>query len=428
MHSTSPGGVPPTIGRYRVVERIGHGAMGDVYEAIDEDIGRRVAIRVMPPDQDNGVTGQVTHPNVVTVFDRGDDHGRPYVVMELLDGLPLPEYLHRPEAQSLHAKTALMLQVCDGLRAAHDLGVVHGHLKPGHVLVQPSGVVKLLDLGLPLPGGPAPYASPEQVNGGRADQRSDIFSAAAVFHFMLSGRPPLAPGVAASDVPEALARVIAKALDEQPRPAAPERRAFARGDRPGPPRAGRRSLPGRAGGARSLLPDRRADRSSAARWRRRLGLAAIERECDQKFVQLASAFPEFGRAGNDSGVMVLMDPARASAALAQLQTWHNEVLAELSVLQAANGGASMSRRLIVCAAARRASSCWSAPWSSGAIRRATSATRRIRCCRAATPSSRTRTRRSFATSAAATAFSSTASRRRRRCCAQGTSCRSASCR
>ena len=86
-----------TIGRYRVVERIGHGAMGEVYEAIDEDIGRRVAIRVMPPGQDNGVTGQVTHPNVVTVFDRGHDHGRPYLVMELLDGLTLPEYLQRPQ-------------------------------------------------------------------------------------------------------------------------------------------------------------------------------------------------------------------------------------------------------------------------------------------------------------------------------------------
>ena len=131
LHSTPHGGIPPTIGRYRVVDRIGHGAMGDVYAAIDEDIGRRVAIRVMPPDQKSEMTGQVTHPNVVTVFDRGEDHGRPYVVMELLEGASLAEFLQRPDAQSLQAKTALMLQVCDGLQAAHDRGVVHGHLKPG---------------------------------------------------------------------------------------------------------------------------------------------------------------------------------------------------------------------------------------------------------------------------------------------------------
>jgi serine/threonine protein kinase len=339
LQSTSPGGVPPTIARYRVVERIGHGAMGDVYEAVDEDIGRRVAIRVMPPGQDYGVTGQVTHPNVVTVFDRGHEQGRPYVVMELLDGLPLPDYLQRPQGQSLHAKTALMLQVCDGLRAAHDLDVVHGHLKPGHVVVQPSGVVKLIDLGLPLPEGLSPYASPEQAKGGRADQRSDIYSAAAVFHFMLSGRPPLAPGVTASEVPEALARVIATALDEDPdrrhqsvahlRAEIDQARRAQEGDRY---RVVRAALD-RYCQIEELIDERRA-------LARRLGLAAIERECDQKFVNLASTFPEFGRAGNDSGVMVLMDPARASAALTQLQTWHNEVLAELSVLQAANGGAS----------------------------------------------------------------------------------------
>lgn len=337
LHRTSHGGVPPTIGRYKVVERIGHGEMGDVYSALDEDIGRRVAIRVMPSDQRNEMTAQVTHPNVVTVFDRGDDQGRAFVVMELLEGVSLPEHLRRSDAQSLHAKTALMLQVCDGLQAAHERGVVHGHVKPGHVLVQQSGVVKLLDLGVPWTRGSAGYPSPEQVNGGRADQRSDIFSAAAVFHFMLTGRPPLAPGVAGGDVPEALGRVLAKALDEQPdrrhqsvahlRAEIDQVRRSQEGDRH---RIARAALD-RYRQIEELIDQRRV-------LGRRLGLDAIERECSQKSAQLASAYPEFARAGNDSGVIVLMDPARASAALAQLQTWHNEVLAEVSVLQAANGG------------------------------------------------------------------------------------------
>lgn len=337
MQKTSPGGIPPTIGRYRVVERIGHGAMGDVYAAIDDQIGRRVAIRMMPPHQDNLVSSQVTHPNVVTVFDRGDDHGRPYVVMELLEGLLLPDYLLRPEAHSLHAKTALMLQMCDGLKAAHDRGVVHGHLKPGHVRVLQNGVVKLLDFGLPLTGARATYASPEQSYGGRVDERSDIFSAAAVFYFILTGRPPLAPGVTGSDVPEALGRVLAKALDEHP-----DRRhqsvAHLRAEIDQVRRAqdGDRFRMVRAALDRYCQTEELIDQRRALA--RRLGLAAVEQQCDREFVQLASAFPEFAHAGNDSGVIVMMDPARATAALAQLQTWHNEALAAVAVLQAANGG------------------------------------------------------------------------------------------
>lgn len=337
MHSTSPGGVPPTIGRYKVVERIGHGARGDVYAAIDEDIGRRVAIRVMPTDQKSAVTAQVTHPNVVMIFDRGEERGRPYIVMELLEGASLAAHLRRPEAQTLNAKIELMLQICDGLQAAHDRGVVHGHVKPGHVLVQQGGVVKLLDLGLPSSQGAAGYASPEQVNGGRGDQRSDIFSAAAVFHFMLTGRPPLAPGIAGGDAPQALGRVLAKALDERPdrrhqsvahlRAEIDQVRRAQEGDRH---RVARAALD-RYRQIEQLIDKRRA-------LGRRLGLAAIERECDQKTAQLASAYPEFARRSDDSGVIVVMDPTRASAALAQLQTWHNEVLAEVSVLQAASGG------------------------------------------------------------------------------------------
>lgn len=336
MHSTSPGGVPPTIGRYKVVERIGHGAMGDVYAAVDENIGRRVAIRVLPAGQNPEVKGQVTHPNVVTVFDRGDHQGRPYVVMELLEGAPLTDYLRQPETQTLNAKIGLMLQICDGLQAAHDRGVVHGHVKPGHVLVQQNGGVKLLDLGLPWSGGSAAYVSPEQVKGWPADHRSDIFSAAAVFHFLLTGRPPAAPGVAGAEVPGALSRVLAKALDERPdrrhqsvahlRAEIDQIRHAQQGDRY---RVVRAALD-RYRQIEELIDQRRA-------LGRRLGLAEIERECNQKSAQLASAFPEFARAGNDSGVIVMLDPARATAALALLQTWHNEVLAEVSVLKAASG-------------------------------------------------------------------------------------------
>jgi hypothetical protein len=158
-----------------------------------------------------------------------------------------------------------------------------------------------------------------------------------VFHFILTGRPPLAPGVTGAEVPEALGRVLAKALDERPdrrpqsvahlRAEIDQIRRSQEGDRY---RVVRAALD-RYKQIEELIDKRRA-------LGRRLGLAAIERECSQRTAQLASAFPEFARAGNDSGVIVLMDPARATAALALLQTWHNEVLAEVSVLQAADGG------------------------------------------------------------------------------------------
>lgn len=336
MHNSSPGGVPPTIGRYRVVERIGQGATGEVYACIDAAIGRRVAIRVMPLNHRNGVVGQVAHPNVVSVFDRGEDQGRKFIVMELLEGTSLAQYLRRPEARTLMAKTGLMRQICDGLQAAHDRGVIHGNVKPGHVFVQVGGVVKLLDLGLPSAAA-AGYVAPETASGGRADERSDIFSAAAVCHFILTQRPPLAPGIVGGEVPDALARVLAQALDERPdrrqqslahlRAEIDQVRRAQDGDKF---RVARAALD-RYYQIEKLIGERRA-------LGRRLGLPAVERECDQKSAQLAAAFPEFARSGNDSGVISLLDPVRATAALALLQTWHNEVLAEVAVLQAASGG------------------------------------------------------------------------------------------
>src|SRR5687768_14493790 len=151
---------PAYIGRYRLIERIGKGAMGMVYAADDEAMGRRVAIKVMMSDlqeepetrarfyREAKVTGQLVHRNIVTVFDLGEDFGRPYIVMELLQGVPLGEYLRSPEARTLDAKLDLMLQVCDGLQAAHDRGVVHRDVKPSNLFVQRDGSLKILDFGI----------------------------------------------------------------------------------------------------------------------------------------------------------------------------------------------------------------------------------------------------------------------------------------
>lgn len=371
----NPSGTPSSIGRYTVVELVGRGAMGDVYAAVDNEMGRPVAIKLMrtPPEvradarerflREARLTGQVNHPNVVMVFDLGEDQGRPFIVMELLDAVPLAAHRQLPEAQSLDDRLDLMLQICDGLQAAHDRGVVHRDVKPSNVLVQPGGTVKLLDFGIASAAGSdiaagggvafAPeYASPEQVKGEPADRRSDVFSAAAVCYFILTGRPPFGrsdlrqtidavlnaqpAALTPAEAPEALGRTLMKALDKNPdqrhqgvahlRAEIEQVRRSLEGDRH---RVSRAALE-RYRQIEALIDQRRA-------LGRRLGLAAVERECDRTSAQLAAGFPELARAGADRSAIAPMDAALASAALARLLDLHNAVLAEVSVLQAASG-------------------------------------------------------------------------------------------
>jgi serine/threonine protein kinase len=186
-------GLPERIGRYLVVERIGKGAMGTVYAALDEQLGRRVAIKLMlgvfdeDPElrerffREARITGQLVHRNIVTTYDLGEDNGRPFIVMELLDGLPLQEYLRTDAPATLDTKIDLMMQICDGLQSAHAAGVVHRDIKPSNLIVLRDGTLKVLDFGVArlasstltahgmLLGTPE-YMSPEQARGkdGRA--------------------------------------------------------------------------------------------------------------------------------------------------------------------------------------------------------------------------------------------------------------------
>src|SRR5687767_1355287 len=206
---------PPTIGRYRIIGRLGKGAMGVVYRAVDDVMGRPVAIKVMMADLEEDpetsarfyreaqVAGQLAHRNVITIFDMGDDGGRPFIVMELIDGYSLADYLKRPETAALEVRVELMRQLGDGLHAAHQRSVYHRDVKPGNLLVRSDGVLKILDFGIArlassnmtasgLIVGTPDYMSPEQARGQEVDQRSDIFSAGAVCYFILTGRNPFA--------------------------------------------------------------------------------------------------------------------------------------------------------------------------------------------------------------------------------------------
>ncbi|MGH9411026.1 MAG: protein kinase domain-containing protein [Vicinamibacterales bacterium] len=247
--------LPRTIGRYEVTGRIGKGAMGVVYSARDSMMERTVAVKVMMTDlEDDPDTsarfyrearsaGQVVHPNIVTIFDMGEDNGHPFIVMELFDGETLNKYLLRPEAAGIETKLDLMIQICEGLRAAHAHGIFHRDIKPGNLLVRPDGELKIVDFGIArlasssmtasgLIVGTPDYMSPEQARGDNADERSDIFSAGAVFYFILTGRKPFAASgltavlakvqredplpVREGEAPPMLAQIVSRALAKNP--------------------------------------------------------------------------------------------------------------------------------------------------------------------------------------------------------------------
>jgi eukaryotic-like serine/threonine-protein kinase len=255
MNAGRPAGVlPARIGRYQILERIGKGAMGVVYSARDEMMDRIVAVKVMMADlegepdtrtrfyREAQAAGRLLHPNIITIFDIGEDESRIYMVMELLKGLTLSEFLRQP-AVPLERKVDLMIQTCDGLSAAHAGGIVHRDIKPGNLFVLADGSLKILDFGVARLAsstmtasgfiiGTPDYMSPEQARGAEIDPRSDIFSTAAVFYYMLSGRKPFGardlptvlrkvqseapPALTEEEAPAALARLVMKSLSKAP--------------------------------------------------------------------------------------------------------------------------------------------------------------------------------------------------------------------
>jgi len=255
------------LGRYEVLAPLGAGGMGEVYRARDEELGREVAVKVLPPEvsadadrlrrfeQEARAAGGLNHANLVTVFDTGRHDGNPYVVFELLDGVTMRQRLG-PGRLPLRKALDYAVQVAHGLAAAHEKGIVHRDLKPENIFVTRDGRVKILDFGLaklrpeldehatrpdgaPVSTATGPsvvlgtlgYMSPEQVRGEPADHRSDIFSFGAVLYEMLAGRRPFAgettpevmtailktdPPEIAADVPSGLERVARRCLEKRP--------------------------------------------------------------------------------------------------------------------------------------------------------------------------------------------------------------------
>jgi predicted Ser/Thr protein kinase len=204
--------VAEKIGKYEVVERIGRGGMGVIFSARDPMLNRPVALKVISALEvtaelrsrffrEAQACARLSHPNIVTVYDMGEDDGRLFIVMELLEGEDLRQLIGRRAPLAVEEMLPIMQQVCDGLHYAHQKGIVHRDVKPANIMLLRTGQVKILDFGIARVAaadadltrtgmimGTLRYVAPEQVRG-RADHRSDIFSVGAVFYELLSSRP-----------------------------------------------------------------------------------------------------------------------------------------------------------------------------------------------------------------------------------------------
>ena len=198
--------------RYEIVGKIGTGGMADVYKAMDHKLNRFVAVKVLKPEFREDTTfikkfiseaqaaAGLTHPNIVNVFDVGDDGGVYYIVMELIEGITLKEYIAKKGKLSIKEATSIAIQVSMGLEAAHNHGIVHRDVKPQNIIISTDGKVKVTDFGIARAAssntissnvmGSVHYSSPEQVRGGYSDEKSDIYSLGITLYEMVTGRVP----------------------------------------------------------------------------------------------------------------------------------------------------------------------------------------------------------------------------------------------
>ena len=245
-------------GRYEILQLLGEGGMGAVYKARDRELDRPVALKLIRPElasspailarfkQELLLSRQVTHKNVVRIFDLGDAEGVKFITMEFIEGRDLRSLIQEKEKFSPEAAVEIMQQVCQALEAAHGVGVIHRDLKPQNIMQDESGRIVVMDFGLArtMEGdgmtqsgalvGTMEYMSPEQALAKDLDQRSDIFTAGLILYELLTGKMPFKAesalaslikrtqerAVPVSDhddsIPGALTGIVSKCLERDP--------------------------------------------------------------------------------------------------------------------------------------------------------------------------------------------------------------------
>jgi serine/threonine protein kinase len=226
--------MPDAIAHYKILETLGAGGLGEVYRARDTNLGRTVAVKVMPeimPEHEAFLEAlllvsrrlmTLSHPNIAMLFDIGQDGNRPYLVFEFVQGQPLSSLIN---GRALHVRRALEfgINLADALADAHAVDMIHGDIRPDTIMITPKDRAKFVNFGLArfTVGGAGrinaatPYVAPEELAGQAGDSRSDIYSLGAVMFEMLTGRQR-ARGLVLSGlnatVPAELERIIGRML------------------------------------------------------------------------------------------------------------------------------------------------------------------------------------------------------------------------
>jgi len=230
--------------RYEIISEIGSGGMANVYKARDQKLDRLVAIKVLKQEftMDNTIlekfrkealaAGGLNHPNIVSVYDMGHELGSEYIVMELIDGITLKEYIRKRGHLTSEEIIKISIRVAEALKAAHENGIIHRDIKPQNIMVTPSGEVKVTDFGIAkgvssttvtASGetlGSVHYLSPEQARGSKVDARSDLYSLGITMYEMATSQLPFTAdtpvAVAMKQLNEMLPNPMAKAPDLWP--------------------------------------------------------------------------------------------------------------------------------------------------------------------------------------------------------------------
>jgi serine/threonine protein kinase len=205
--------IAQTISRYKILSKLGEGGMGEVYLAEDTELGRKVALKLLPlhytsdPEfktrfkREAKAAAALNHPNIITIYEVGEYENRSYIAMEYIEGQSLKDLIAQ-KTLTINQVIDMVIQICEGLHKAHEAGITHRDIKPANILVGNEGRVKILDFGLAkLKGatqltqkestlGTIHYMSPEQHQSAEVDQRADIWSLGVVLYEMIAGQLP----------------------------------------------------------------------------------------------------------------------------------------------------------------------------------------------------------------------------------------------
>lgn len=200
------------VDRYEILEKIGTGGMSDVYKSKDHKLNRYVAVKVLKQEFSENANfvskfrveaqaaAGLMHPNIVNVYDVGEENDVYFIVMELVEGITLKKYIERKARLSVKEAISIAIQVSMGIEAAHNNHIIHRDIKPQNIIISKEGKVKVTDFGIAKAAtsntitsnvmGSVHYTSPEQARGGYSDEKSDIYSLGITMFEMLTGRVP----------------------------------------------------------------------------------------------------------------------------------------------------------------------------------------------------------------------------------------------